>query len=196
MEGAWVWEPDGHMFIYSNFAQGRPNNYLGENCLSKEHGHSYKWDDDDCDSHRSYFCEKPAWVPKEFLKWFQMINSYLVGHFISDFVYEIIALTPLLMSLIPFNELQLSFVFFTVLEMWMESLAEIKTIMPIYFSFFFFKKYTRPVGCMYFQILVNIKCIQRALYKGLIIGLWISIKFFYIQVMISSLSKHAKWWYL
>nr|XP_022333990.1 lectin BRA-3-like [Crassostrea virginica] len=60
MEGTWVWEPDGHMFLYSNFAQGRPNNYQGENCLSKEHGHSYKWDDDDCDSHRSYLCEKPA----------------------------------------------------------------------------------------------------------------------------------------
>ena len=27
-----------------------------------EHGHSYKWDDDDCDNHKAYVCEKPEWV--------------------------------------------------------------------------------------------------------------------------------------
>ncbi|XP_078316000.1 perlucin-like protein [Crassostrea virginica] len=59
IEGMWVWEPDGHSFLYSNFAHGQPNNYHGENCLSMEHGHSYKWDDDDCDNHKAYVCEKP-----------------------------------------------------------------------------------------------------------------------------------------
>lgn len=62
----WVWEPDGQSFLYSNFAHGQPNNYHGENCLSMEHGHSYKWDDDDCDNHKAYVCEKPEWVWIEF----------------------------------------------------------------------------------------------------------------------------------
>ncbi|XP_048733092.2 perlucin-like protein isoform X2 [Ostrea edulis] len=59
IEGTWVWEPLGIKFNYSNFADGRPNNYHGENCLSIRVGNQ-QWDDDDCDEQRRYVCEKSS----------------------------------------------------------------------------------------------------------------------------------------
>lgn len=57
VEGKWVWEPLGIKFNYTNFADGRPNNYHGENCLSIR-AQNHQWDDDDCDEQRRYLCEK------------------------------------------------------------------------------------------------------------------------------------------
>uniref|UniRef100_A0A8W8HZ22 C-type lectin domain-containing protein n=1 Tax=Magallana gigas TaxID=29159 RepID=A0A8W8HZ22_MAGGI len=57
VEGKWVWEPLGIKFNYTNFADGRPNNYHGENCLSIR-AQNHQWDDDDCDEKRRYLCEK------------------------------------------------------------------------------------------------------------------------------------------
>lgn len=58
VEGVWVWEPEGVLFQYSNFADHQPNNWNGENCLRKEHSsHQYRWNDKDCDHPSSYICE-------------------------------------------------------------------------------------------------------------------------------------------
>ncbi|XP_062620924.1 perlucin-like [Saccostrea cucullata] len=57
IEGTWVWEPIGLKFNFTNFAHGRPNNMNGENCLSIRLANR-QWDDDDCDEHRPYVCEK------------------------------------------------------------------------------------------------------------------------------------------
>ncbi|XP_062620922.1 perlucin-like [Saccostrea cucullata] len=58
VEGSWVWEPDGKILQYSNFAPGKPNNFFGENCLDKEQSLYYQWNDEDCDTDAYYICEK------------------------------------------------------------------------------------------------------------------------------------------
>nr|XP_022328738.1 perlucin-like [Crassostrea virginica]XP_022330082.1 perlucin-like [Crassostrea virginica] len=61
IEGVWVWEPHGPPMNYTHWAEGRPNNRGGENCLlidgSLNTHHSYKWDDRGCGNLFCSVCE-------------------------------------------------------------------------------------------------------------------------------------------
>ncbi|XP_034323723.2 perlucin-like protein isoform X1 [Magallana gigas] len=57
VEGMWVWEPEGELIQYSNFAGGEPNNKDGQNCLKKGISQHYHWNDQDCDRLYPYICE-------------------------------------------------------------------------------------------------------------------------------------------
>ncbi|XP_065944646.1 perlucin-like [Magallana gigas] len=56
-EGMWVWEPEGELIQYSNFAHHQPDNRDGQNCLKKGLSLNYLWNDKDCDQPYPYICE-------------------------------------------------------------------------------------------------------------------------------------------
>uniref|UniRef100_A0A8C9TZN5 C-type lectin domain-containing protein n=1 Tax=Scleropages formosus TaxID=113540 RepID=A0A8C9TZN5_SCLFO len=55
-EGGWEWT-DGSPFRYVHWADGNPDDYYGEDCLSIL-VNSGKWNDDNCDYERGYICKR------------------------------------------------------------------------------------------------------------------------------------------
>lgn len=57
IEGTWVWSSDSVM-TYTNWADGQPDNGHDEDCVEMKDKYSWKWNDNQCDEHRKYICEK------------------------------------------------------------------------------------------------------------------------------------------
>uniref|UniRef100_A0A3P8UDU9 C-type lectin domain-containing protein n=1 Tax=Cynoglossus semilaevis TaxID=244447 RepID=A0A3P8UDU9_CYNSE len=55
-EGGWEWT-DGSPFRYVRWAEGNPDDYFGEDCLSMYINDGY-WNDDVCEYKRGYICKK------------------------------------------------------------------------------------------------------------------------------------------
>jgi hypothetical protein len=57
-EGNWTWMPSVDKIEFTDWYPGQPNNDQDQNCMQLYHAYLYHWDDDHCNEHKSFICEK------------------------------------------------------------------------------------------------------------------------------------------
>ncbi|XP_063417332.1 perlucin-like, partial [Mytilus trossulus] len=58
-EGVWIWSHSQNLITFTDWREGEPNNYNGnEHCLSLKEASGYAWNDGPCQNLMPFICEK------------------------------------------------------------------------------------------------------------------------------------------